>query len=301
MSPTLLGELAALMASVCFTFGPTLFTLAGREIGSVKANRMRLLLGALYFGILHMLLYGRLFPRASWAPIVYMLLSGVIGLALSDTMLFEAFVRVGPRIALLILNLTPALAAATAWVVLDERLTLSQTAAIAVVLAGVSWVVLERETPDEDGQTSALHDRAGLLFAFAAALVSTASVILAKLGLRAGLSPISGATLRMFGGMLTLWTWTLLTKAAAPTLRTMRCHPKALGIIAAAVLIGPVLGMSLSMFALKAIPVGIATTLASLPPILLLPVGRWFFKEHITPRAVLGTVIATAGVIWLLV
>ncbi len=301
MTSLLLGELAALAASVCFTFGPTLFTLAGREVGSLTTNRLRLLLGALYFGIIHWLVYGTPIPHARPDAAAYMLGSGIIGLALSDAFLFEAFVLIGPRLALLVLNLSPALATAMAWVWLGERLSIAQMAAIAVVLGGVSWVVLERQTPDEEGRRPHRHNIRGLTFALVAALVSAVSILLSKMGLNTGLSTLSGATLRMFGGMLALWAWTLLAGKARPTLAAFRRHTRALRIVAVAVLIGPVLGMSLGLFAIKTIPVGIATTLSALPPILLLPVGHWLFHERITARAIVGTVIATAGVVWLLI
>jgi drug/metabolite transporter (DMT)-like permease len=42
--------------------------------------------------------------------------------------------------------------------------------------------------------------------------------------------------------------------------------------------------------------VGVASTLMSLPPIFLLPIGRFVFKETISKRAVTGTIIALAGV-----
>ena len=301
MSTLLLGELAALAASVCFTFGPTLFTLAGREVGSLTTNRLRLLLGALYFAIIHWLVYGSPLPHARPDALAYMLISGIIGLALSDAFMFEAFVRLGPRITLLVLNLSPVLATALAWLWLGERLSLSQIAAITVVMGGVSWVVLERQAPDEEGQRHQQHDPRGLTFALIAAFISALSILLSKMGLNTGLPTLSGATIRMFGGMIALWLWTVLAGKAAPTFAAFRQHPKALRLVALAVLIGPVLGMSLGLFAIKSIPVGIATTLSSLPPILLLPVGHWLFHERITPRAIVGTVIATAGVVWLLV
>jgi len=42
-------------------------------------------------------------------------------------------------------------------------------------------------------------------------------------------------------------------------------------------------------------PVGIASTLMSFPPIILLPIAHYVFKEHITWRAVAGTALAVAG------
>jgi len=61
-------------------------------------------------------------------------------------------------------------------------------------------------------------------------------------------------------------------------------------------LAGPFLGVWLSLVAIQHTSVGIASTLMSLPPIFLLPVGMIIFKERIGWRAVVGTVLAISGV-----
>jgi drug/metabolite transporter (DMT)-like permease len=68
-----------------------------------------------------------------------------------------------------------------------------------------------------------------------------------------------------------------------------------LGVLGGAVL-GPFLGVGLSLIAIQHAYIGIASTLMALPPIFLIPLSRWFFKEKITPRAVIGTLIALGGV-----
>lgn len=60
-------------------------------------------------------------------------------------------------------------------------------------------------------------------------------------------------------------------------------------------LTGPFLGVWCSMIAVQQAQVGIASTLMSLPPIILIPLSCWIFKERISPRAVLGTLVALAG------
>ena len=42
--------------------------------------------------------------------------------------------------------------------------------------------------------------------------------------------------------------------------------------------------------------IGVATTLMALPPVFLLPIGRFVFGERITASAVLGTLVAIGGV-----
>jgi len=48
--------------------------------------------------------------------------------------------------------------------------------------------------------------------------------------------------------------------------------------------------------AIKYAKIGIASTLMSLTPVLLIPLVYWVFKEKITIHAVFGTIMAVAGV-----
>ena len=62
-----------------------------------------------------------------------------------------------------------------------------------------------------------------------------------------------------------------------------------------ATIAGPVIGVWLSLISVQLAPLGIVTTLQSLPPIFLIPIGYFVFKERITWRVVLGTVVALIG------
>ncbi len=298
MSTSLIGQLAALGAAVCFAFGPTLFTVAGRRVGSLVVNRMRLLFAFLFLLLFHMLAYGTLYPRVSFQTGGILFLSGVIGLAVSDGFLFEAFVRIGPRLAMLILNLVPVAATAAAWVIFQERLSPAQLTAMSVALLGVTWVVAAR--PINTDGTQGKHDRLGLIFALVAVGLQTTSTLLAKGGMQTGIPALSGNLIRMTGGVLTLWGWTLLKGQAGATWRALAQQPRTLATIASGVMVGPVLGMSLALFALKVTPVGIVSTIGSLTPVFLIPISRWAFGERVSAQAIWGTLIATAGVAWLL-
>jgi len=58
---------------------------------------------------------------------------------------------------------------------------------------------------------------------------------------------------------------------------------------------GPTLGVALLMYSLTKIPTGLAMTFISLMPIMIMPFSVILFKEHISPRAIVGAVIACIG------
>jgi len=65
--------------------------------------------------------------------------------------------------------------------------------------------------------------------------------------------------------------------------------------IASGALTGPFIGVWFSMVAVQRAHVGIASTLISLGPIIVIPMAHWVFRDQVSPRAVAGTVVALAG------
>ena len=83
---------------------------------------------------------------------------------------------------------------------------------------------------------------------------------------------------------------------AGATVQALREKPQALRLIALGALVGPVLGVSSSLLAIQHIEIGVASTLTALPPVIILPVSYFVFKEKVGWQAVAGTVLAIAGV-----
>ncbi|MFN8565318.1 MAG: DMT family transporter [Anaerolineae bacterium] len=136
------GEIAALGTSLCFAFGSTLFTLAGREIGAQRVNRVRLLLAALLIALVHWLTFGRLLPAAaSPDSVAWLAISGIVGLVLGDICLMQAFVLIGPRLSMLMMALAPMFSTVIAWLFLSEALDTQTVIGILLAVAGVILVV----------------------------------------------------------------------------------------------------------------------------------------------------------------
>jgi drug/metabolite transporter (DMT)-like permease len=91
-----------------------------------------------------------------------------------------------------------------------------------------------------------------------------------------------------------IWLLTLARGQAGVTWPALR-DKKARLFIASGALTGPFIGVWFSMVAVQRAHVGIASTLMSLSPIILIPPARWVFREQVSPRAVAGTVVALVG------
>lgn len=291
-----MGEIAALLTSFCWAFSSIFFTAAGQRIGSLAVNRMRLLSATLLFLATHLAFTGRLLPLdAGGERWLWLVLSGLAGLVFGDTLLFQAFVYIGVRIPTLVMASVPVISAITAWAFLSERLELAVIAGIALAVAGISIVVLERS-----GQSETPKDRRryllGVLCALGGATGQALGLVLAKKGLAGDYPVLSGVLIRMLAGLAAIWLMALLSGQARATLQAFWSERQAMRSILCGTLIGPYIGVYLSLVAVQLTYVGIASTLMALAPIILLPIARWGYREQVSGRAVVGTLVSIAGV-----
>lgn len=288
------GQIAALLTSFAFSITSSMFTLAGRRVGSGVVNRTRLILAVILLALTHWILLGTLLPLdADPTRWFWLALSGLVGLVLGDAFLFQAFVWIGPRLSMLMMSLAPVIASLVAWIFLGERLTPLQIFGMLLVLGGIAWVVLERNGQYQRENRNYLR---GILFGLGAATGQALGLVLAKNGLYGDFSPISANLIRMVAAMMVLWVLTFFQGKARSTFQRINANRKALIFLSAGVIAGPFLGVSLSMFAIQQTTVGIASTLMALPPVFLLPISYFFFNERFGWGAIIGTFIAITGV-----
>lgn len=290
-----IGELAALFTSLCWSFSAIGFTNSTLRVGPQITNRVRVLLALLALLLINLILYGQPLPlhagAARWA---WLGISGVIGLALGDAFLFQAYQEIGPRLGLLMLSLAPIFGAGIAWIFLGQALTLMQMIGIAVTLMGIVWVVLVR-SEDGNKDTYRVTGR-GILFGILAALGQATGLILSQQGMSGGFPPFAGTLIRMLAAVVCLWVVASINRQVGPTIANMREKPAALGWVAFGALFGPVIGVSSSLLAIQHADIGVASTLMALPPVFMLPISYFIFKERLKWQSIVGTLVAMAGV-----
>ena len=291
---TYIGELAALATSLFFSFGSIFFTLAGRRVGSMVVNRTRLVAAVALLSVTHWVMFGIPLPlHAEPERWLWLGLSGIAGLALGDMLLFQAFVIIGPRLSMLMMSLSPVIAAIQAWIFLGETMSAGQMAGILITLGGITWVVIERN--GNNNQRNRDYAR-GILYGLGGAIGQATGLVLAKNGLFGEFSPISGNVIRMITAAVVLWMMTFIQREAGKTLRTLAEDCRGVGFTIAGAIAGPFLGVSFSLLALQRTEVGVASTLMALPPLFLLPLSYVIFKERFGWGAIAGTFLAVFGV-----
>jgi len=289
-----IGELAALATSFFFAMTALIFTSTGRMVGSQVTNRMRLTFALIYLFILNAILFREPLPfSAGSSRWIWLSLSGIIGLSLGDAFLFQSFLWVGPRLGTLLLSLAPIFGSIIAWVFFGETLTTLQITGIVLALAGIAWVVISHREPLN---TPHGHTRRGVIFGVLAGLGQAVGLVLSKQGMFGDFSVLQANAIRMLAAVIFIWALTAFERKAGSTFVVLRENPKALGLLALGALVGPVLGVSASLLAVQHAEIGVASTLMALPPVLILPISYFVFKEKVGWQAIVGTLVAIAGV-----
>ena len=297
-----IGELAAIGTSIAFAFGSTLFTLSGRIIGSKLVNRTRLVMALLAVMLIHWIWLGKALPTdAGFQPWFWLGLSGFVGLALGDGLLFQAFVMIGPRLAMLVFSLSPVLGAILAWLFLGENLGAQDILGIFITVGGIILVVTERTTepnkekPKNDSEENPRNYIYGVLFALGGALGQAGGQVLAKIGLANDFPTFSALLIRIIVATAVIWALTIAQKELLSSYHNLKANPRAIGMLVFATILGPIVGVWLSLVAIQNSPIGIATTLSSLTPIFLIPIAYFVFGDKVTKQAIIGTLIAVGG------
>jgi drug/metabolite transporter (DMT)-like permease len=290
-----LGEIAALTTAVCWSVASLFFTVASKQVGSQLVNRVRLPLAALFLAITHLLWQGQVLPiHAETSRWGWLGLSAIIGLVVGDAMLFQAFVLIGTRLAMLLMTLAPVIGALLAWVFLGEALSLLEIAAIIVTVGSVAWVVSEqRNSNSVDGNPRSYA--IGVLCGIGGASGQALGLILSKRGMGGNFPALSASLMRLTTASVVIWLWALIQGQVGPTVEGLH-NKRARWAIVGGALTGPFMGMTFSLVAVQFTHVGIASTLMALSPVFLLPLSHWIFKERISQRAIVGTAVAMVGV-----
>ncbi len=292
--PVFIGELAALATSVLWSTSSTLFTLGSRRQNPQIVNRVRLVGAVILLGLSHLIFLGYLIPRETTFIWLLLGLSGIIGLALGDAFLFWSYVKMGPRVSMLLMSLAPIVTTSAAWVLFDERLSFLKVIAIIVTLTGVGWVVLDK------GQNHA-HFKItpfGIMLGLGAMLGQAIQLLMAGYAMdhmNSTNPPLAATFIRILWGASAVWFATLVLGRSGKTVRALKDR-KFVGFIALATVFGPFLGIWASFIAIDNVEMGIASTLMSLSPLIMIPASRVVFKEKVSMRSVAGTVIAILGV-----
>jgi drug/metabolite transporter (DMT)-like permease len=284
------GEIAALMTACCWTVTSMAFEAAGKRIGSLPVNFIRLIMALGFLAAYGAITRGMPLPTdASARAWGWLAVSGVVGFAVGDLCLFRAFVVVGARLSMLMMALVPPFTALIGLALLGETLGPLDLLGMGLTVGGVAWVVLERKP----GSTKR-PPVSGILLGLGGAVGQAVGLVLSKHGMR-DYDPFAATQIRVMAGIVAFAA--ILTFAGVwPRVVAALRDGAAMARTTLGAVFGPFLGVSLSLLAVKHTETGVAATIMAIVPVLIIAPSALVFKERVTVRAVLGAVIAVGGV-----
>jgi len=307
-----IGELVAFGTTLSWSIGIFPFTEAARRMGPNPVNHLRLVLAVIFLTIISLLYLPISFPELFSSPLpehwLFFGLSGVIGLALGDYFSFTSFAILGARVSSIFSTLAPAAALITAYFVIGERINIIGIVGIAITIAGVIWLTLSKSSKSQMNDHEHGNVKIGIIYGILAAVCQGVGVVLANKGFtykqnNADLAFFHATWLRMVSATVIIYLITILRGKFMEITRPALIN-KNNGLIYtfAGTIFGPVVGVSLSMYAVSLLQnkPSIAQTIFSLVPIFALPLAYLFYKEKITLKSIIGALIAITGVMILI-
>jgi drug/metabolite transporter (DMT)-like permease len=287
-----LGELSALLTAVLWSFTSIAFSHAAEKIGSVQLNMNRLLLAALF--LLSTIVVFNISYSLSSKQVVCLAASGIIGLVIGDSFLFKAYRQIGARLSILLMSFAPGLSALMGYLFLSEGFSFLGIIGMIVTLLGVIIVVSEKnKTPETKYKMNAI----GFFNGFMGAVGQAGGLVFAKLAFDQGdINGFVATFIRIFSSILLFLPLLLIFRRYNNPFKTYKNNSRALVSTLGGTICGPYLGITFSMIAVANTSVGIAATLMSTMPVLMLPLVKYFYKDKLTWQAVIGAFITVAGV-----
>lgn len=271
------GELSALAAALLWTLSSGLWRSLSGQASAVQLNAIKNSLATLFF--LPVLI------RIPWldhpSAIAALLISGVIGIALGDSLYLAALRRIGTRRTLTIEAAGPVLASLGSLLMQGDSLTVMDFGGAVLV----TWAVLliaNRATSTSSALPVDIH---GILLALGSVISGLSGAFLARGVLIQGeYSALDSAAIRLLGGMVVLlpiW-W---RRQSLPRLVTFDGQ----GRVLLATLLGTNVGILLQQMVFRTLAVGPGVTLMSTAPLMALAIARMRGQQ-------LGTYEIAAGV-----
>jgi len=295
------GEIAALLTAVFWTVTSMAFESAGKKVGSLAVNLIRLVIAFGIYAVYTQLSRGMWFPfDAGIDRWLWLSLSGLIGFVIGDLLLFQAFVVIGARVSMLIMAMAPPFTAFISYFILEEVLSPMNWLGMVITLTGISMVILKRDNRAIQGEekirkrlTSA-YPVAGIFLALGGALGQASGLVLSKKGM-GDYDAFAASQIRVLTGIVGFGLMVLFMGRFGRVWTAAKDF-SAMKRITLGSVFGPFLGVSFSLLSIQHTKAGIAATIMAIVPVLIIPPAILVFKEKVNTKEIIGAVITVAGV-----
>ncbi|MBN2227456.1 MAG: DMT family transporter [candidate division Zixibacteria bacterium] len=284
-----LGEIISVGAALTWAFAVILFRKSGETVHPIALNVFKNILAITLLFPTIWLSGGVAFSDVPGRDCIMILISGVLGIGISDTLFFMSLNRIGAGMSAIINCLYSPFIIALSMVWIDESLTLFQLIGVAMIVSAVLTATSRKGA----GHLSRSDLVWGVVFGILALVAMAVGIVMIKPILNR--TPLLVATqLRLLGGMAALIIYLLL-------------HPKRRAILGSinsigswkytvtGSFIGTYITLILWMGGMKYTQVSIAAALSQLSNVFTFTLAVLFLREPLNLWRIFGIILGVGG------
>ena len=291
----MIGTIYALTAALSWAGSSAILKSLTAKIDALSLNALRLcVIFLLLLAIIPLSGRATEFVNTPLISLVYLIISGVIALAIGETIFIKSLSYLDVSQAFPIAQCSyPVFTMILAVSLLGESFTWVGGLGAFFVLLGMYLIMSTRKTSGINSASGRIS-RKGIVLALTAGAAWATSSVTLKLGVL-DMDPLVTAAIRV-SSATTVFLPFALSQRKRGALQLRRYGSRSLALALTSGIIGPGVGMVLFIIAIQSIGAGKTAVLAATSLPFLLPFSGFILKEKLTRLTLMGIVIGIAGI-----
>lgn len=285
-----IGEACSIGAALSWAGGVIVYKRLGETLPPLTLNLVKNLLVLAMIVPTVLLVHGPELPALSGSAIALAIVSGILGIAVADTLYFKALNTLGAGRMGVVGNFYSPFVIVMSFALLGERLNALQMLGFVLVSGGVFIV------SSHDPQRKLPRDvlRKGALFGVAAVFLMASAIVMIKRVLE-GAPLFWIVLLRLVGGVVGMVTLFVLRREA-PALGARAKAPLRWPLLVLAAFLGQYVSMVLWMAGYKYTEASVAAVLNETASVFIVLLAALFLHEGLDARRIAGVTCTLSGV-----
>lgn len=290
----MLGVAMAVLTALAWAGSSVIVKFLTAKIDTLSLNTLRLWMGSILL-LLWLLLSGRgeVLFHTEWRPLLLVMASGVVAIAVGDTIYIKSLSYIDVSRAFPITQCTSlAMIMLVAALLLGETFTWLNGLGAALVILGVYLVAVPGKTKSDP---PAGANARGVMLALAAAVTWTIGAAALKLG-AANMDSFVAAAIRIPISAAAVTALVFSRKWGEEALQFEKYGRRNMALVVCAGILSYGVGAVGYVKAMQLIGAGRTVMIMAIAPILILPFSVLILRERLTGRGISGILTAVAGV-----
>lgn len=287
-----LGKSLALASALSWAMAVILFRISGKNVHPIGLNLFKSLLSGILMIMTLGIFHQPLFPAVPLNYYVLLLLSGIIGIGVSDTLLFAGLNKLGASLTAIVTCSYSPFVIILAALFIGERMSPWQIAGVMFIISAVSTISLKTDGINSLSRKQLLS---GIFLGLSAMLSMALSIVIMKPVL-SQTSLLWATITRILGGGVFLTAVILFHPAGKRMWQSIFSRESWKPMLSGSFL-GGYLSLIAWMAGMKYAQASEASVLNQMNTIFIFILGIIFLKEKLTPKKAAAFILAATGVI----